>query len=211
MIIGFSGPKESGKTSSMNLYSAHLSEKKIDYKIYNFADKLKEVCGSLFNLSSEQVNTKRKDEKIPPIILTPGIIKKVFEKYEINVFDEDIAKKFQNIALFTPRQVLQIVGTDILRSHNENVHIDYLLNKIKKENPSVALIGDVRFYNEFLVCDQVLYIENKMKEQIAKISKIASETSVFTFKDKCSIIENNSSFENLNNQLGVAFSRRFNQ
>jgi len=209
MIIGFSGPKESGKTTSMNIYSDMLTKKGISNNIVNFADKLKQVCMDVFELSYEQVHGKLKDANIPPIILNEARISKCFEAYGIKRYDRGIVERFGNIALFTPRQVLQIIGTNVLRSHNDNIHTDYVMNAIKQSNIAVTLIGDVRFSNEYLLCDKVLYIENKDKEAVVKTSSHESELQVFTFKDRCDIVDNNYGFDNLKTQLSNQLEKTF--
>ena len=50
----------------------------------------------------------------------------------------------------TAREVLQYVGTDIFRRLDPDIWIKSLLRKIKKDNPEVALVCDVRFENEIV-------------------------------------------------------------
>ena len=48
----------------------------------------------------------------------------------------------------TGREVLQYFGSDICRKMYENIWFDACIRRIKKDNPELALISDVRFPNE---------------------------------------------------------------
>ena len=87
-------------------------------KLYHFADPLKELCINLFDLSPSQVYGTDEDKNTK----TP------YGK--------------------TAREFLQYFGTDVMRSIKDSVWVDYTLKVIKQEQPSVALIPDVRFPNE---------------------------------------------------------------
>lgn len=87
-------------------------------KLYHFADPLKELCINLFDLTPNQVYGT----------------------------DEDKNTKTQYGK--TAREFLQYFGTDVMRSIKDSVWVDYTIKVIKQEQPSVALIPDVRFPNE---------------------------------------------------------------
>jgi hypothetical protein len=66
----------------------------------------------------------------------------------------------------TPRWLLQRIGTQGFRgTFGEDFWIDYTLNLIKKENPTIAVIDDVRFLNEAtglqVVRAQIWRLENE--------------------------------------------------
>ena len=48
----------------------------------------------------------------------------------------------------TGREVLQYFGSDICRKMYENIWFDACIRRIRKDNPDLALISDVRFPNE---------------------------------------------------------------
>lgn len=121
-IIAFAGRKQSGKTTcSEFIVSCSLGVKT---KIYNFADPLKQdICINILGLSHEQC------------------------------YGSDLQKntlthiKWQDKYL-TAREVMQVVGTDILRNMYHDVWVNATINKIMKENMDLAIIADCRFPNE---------------------------------------------------------------
>jgi len=67
-------------------------------------------------------------------------------------------------------RILQLVGTDIMRSINENVWVDCLKYQIEEESPDIALIADMRFPNEFQFCK-----ENGMAIKISRLNADGSQ------------------------------------
>lgn len=126
-------------------------------KMYNFADALKELCITMFDISHEQAYgsyknslTKLKWENMPGVI-TPEVAKSLFFKYDEPLKDEDFAEMgllVHKSGFMTAREVLQFVGTDIFRRMYEQVWVRLLINKIKMDSPLVAIIADCRFDNE---------------------------------------------------------------
>ena len=51
-------------------------------------------------------------------------------------------------------RILQIVGTDLMRSINPDVWVNCLRYQLEEERPDVALITDMRFPNEFDFCKE---------------------------------------------------------
>ena len=125
-IIAFAGRKQSGKTTLCKQIVNFICdlEKLEDYStIYNFADPLKDVCINILGLTFDQCygNDKQKNE---------------------------LVNCYRNGKQMTAREVLQVVGTDFLRSIQHNVWADATIRRIQKDNPPIALIGDCRFPNE---------------------------------------------------------------
>lgn len=126
-------------------------------KMYNFADALKELCITMFDISHEQAYgnyknslTKLKWENMPGVI-TPECTKSLFFKHDEPITDEDFAEiglLVHKPGFMTAREVLQFVGTDIFRRMYEPVWVNLLINKIKLDSPLVAVIADCRFDNE---------------------------------------------------------------
>ena len=134
-IVAFAGRKQSGKTTCSEFVANHFvrfyEESKL-YKgtfirsaqIYNFADPLKQdICMNILGLSYEQCYGDDMDKNT----LTPNY----WEGKQL-----------------TAREVMQVVGTDIFRKMQRNVWVDATINKIKRENPQLAIIADCRFPNE---------------------------------------------------------------
>jgi len=144
-------------TRTDDLFTGYAGEKIWPYiKMYNFADALKEICGSLFGLTHEQLHgteknsvTKLRWENMPGAV-TPGQLKQVAVDY--NESSGDIPSCLGIVVhepgFMTAREVLQFVGTEIFRRMYEPVWVNLLINRIKEESPMIAVIADCRFDNE---------------------------------------------------------------
>ena len=120
-------------------------------KMYNFADALKELCITMFDISHEQAYgtyknslTKLKWENMPGVASSTQI-----ESLSLSTEDlEKLGLQSHKPGFMTAREVLQFVGTDIFRRMYEPVWVNLLMNKIKEDSPLVAVIADCRFDNE---------------------------------------------------------------
>lgn len=137
MIISFSGRKSAGKTTLAN------ELQKDGFVKISFASELKRLVSVLYGWEiSDLSNTIKKEE----ILTVPAI------------WDKDKARQLESIigasrrldcaqrSFKTRREVLQYVGTDILRKYDSEFHV----NSIKKQilpNTNYVL-DDVRFLNE---------------------------------------------------------------
>lgn len=123
-FIGFSGKKQSGKTSALN----HVAKMLIsDYAIHNFADPLKIIVARTF---------------VPAdIVPKAGAV----EWIEAN---KDYLIQPVNM---TVRQMLQILGTDVFRGLWGDVWLNAFLHRLPADyetKKGVILVGDIRFLNE---------------------------------------------------------------
>ena len=141
-----------------DLYVQYADQRIWPYvKMYNFADALKELCITMFDISHEQAYgsyknslTKLKWENMPGVI-TPEVASKLFFKNDDGINEADFAAMGLLVhkgGFMTAREVLQFVGTDIFRRMYEPVWVKLLMNKIKADSPLVAVIADCRFDNE---------------------------------------------------------------
>lgn len=125
-ILAFSGRKQSGKTTGaeyIELTIKHLNLP-ISYKIYSFADPLKQdICMNILGLSYDQCYGSDHDKNTITDLVWNG-------------------KKL------TAREAMEIIGTDIFRNLKNNVWVDATINKVKKEGVDLAIITDCRFPNE---------------------------------------------------------------
>jgi hypothetical protein len=126
-------------------------------KMYNFADALKELCITMFDISHEQAYgsyknslTKLKWENMPGVV-TPEKAKSLFSNGGGGYDEQHLLEHgimLHKPGFMTAREVLQFVGTDIFRRMYEPVWVRLLMNKIKLDSPLVAVIADCRFDNE---------------------------------------------------------------
>lgn len=127
MIIGIAGQSASGKTEA-----AHYLRSKINgmegRKAYllAFADGIKEVCGQVFGFSTEQLYGSKKNEP-------------------------DLSWRRPDGTFLTPREALQICGTEFGRKCHPDVWVRYLFVAAHEAgiiDDMDAIIHDVRFRNE---------------------------------------------------------------
>ena len=99
-------------------------------KIYAFADVLKEFAVDVLGLEYNQVYGTNEEKKSPTHLLWENM------------------PTGNNKGPMTGREVLQYFGSDICRKMYENIWFDACIRRIRKDNPELALISDVRFSNE---------------------------------------------------------------
>jgi len=163
-IISFSGRKQSGKTELANVC------KKYDYEIINFADSMKNLICELLKITRVEMEETKDNEK--EIKLTDDNLILLSEKtdIDINIFKNE-KTEFHSI-----REILQFLGTDIIRKHNSQWHINKMKNIIEENPDKKYCIGDTRFINEkefveslggecwFIIRPNNLHISNHISE-----------------------------------------------
>lgn len=176
-ILAVSGKKQSGKDTLLSYLTPILS-KIGTVKNYSFAMPLKEWAINILGLEWEQVwgsdanknsLTPYKWDNLPVFIRwinskerhfldKEGIFHTSRDVQNIVSENEFITKcEWGCIALglrtgfMTAREVMQIMGTDIMRKmFSDNIWVDTLQRAIEKDRPDFALICDMRFPAEFL-------------------------------------------------------------
>ncbi|MEC7697695.1 MAG: hypothetical protein VX566_02530 [Candidatus Thermoplasmatota archaeon] len=101
-------------------------------KIYAFADVLKEFAVDVLGLEHHQVYGTNKEKNSPTHLSWENM------------------PTGNKEGMMTGREVLQYFGSDICRKMYENIWFDACIRRIRKDNPELALISDVRFSNEIL-------------------------------------------------------------
>ena len=125
-IIAFSGRKQSGKSTSSDYITSIIDDHKFDlsYKIYSFADPLKQdICINILGLTNDQCYGSDDDKNTMTDLWWGGM-------------------------QLTAREAMEIIGTKLFRALKTNVWVDATINKIKKDNVHLAIIADCRFPNE---------------------------------------------------------------
>lgn len=137
MIISISGRKLSGKTTLAN------EAIKRDFIKISFADKLKKITSELIECQIEDLSDPaKKEEKFnkPYHWLD---LKNRLEK----ILSLSLPNDIQNILLESKRDVLQFIGTEVLRRINSEYHVNSLREQIEPNKNYVT--DDCRFLNEF--------------------------------------------------------------
>lgn len=205
-IIGFVGPKGSGKDTAADLLDkAGRSKGKI-----SFAGPLKEICAKIYNIPIQTLNDPVLKEKKfvdmknfgKPIILTSRSLKDIKKELQSRLKEyspEDSIMKYnvdkvaingiEGQSMESPRQLMQVVGTDFIRErvygkwHMEAAFADENLAKLTKSG--LYCVTDVRFPNEleflqnkFGSSFECYYVERPEAEKILAAATHASETGV---------------------------------
>lgn len=110
----------------------------------------------------------------------------------------------------TPRQMLQLIGTDALR---KVVHDDFWVIPMKRKlkehlrNERHIVISDVRFLNEIKMIrslgGKIVKVERENPDKITGFEKHSSEFQLEAFNEWDFIIENNGTLETLYTKVDV--------
>lgn len=147
MILGLSGKALSGKDTVAD----YLLDNYNWTRKTGFATNLKVACMEIFDLtefqSFEQAGKSARLEKVR--IVTEEVLCSIIDwmqkTHDVNLDDKDYSSLLGK-ELYTPREIQQFVGTDIMRFYSPDYHMEVVFRSIdKNEN---VIIKDVRFKNE---------------------------------------------------------------
>lgn len=126
MLIGLSGRIGSGKDTVADFLVKNHSFKKI-----SFASSLKDVCSVLFNWDRTLLEGSTADSRE--------------WRNTVDIWWSNRLK----IPNLTPRMMLQLIGTQIMRQNfNDEIWIANLENKLKTVDDTNVVVTDCRFINE---------------------------------------------------------------
>lgn len=186
LLIGLSGKKHSGKTTcaaSIVLYFGGIFSGLLEAKDYAFGDLLKETCMGLFGLTHEQCYGTDADK---------NSVTKIRWK-DCNLSENDpIWDKAGWRKYLTAREVLQVFGTNIIRTMNQDAWTNATLGRIRGKNPDIAVITDVRFPNEVkAILDAGGYVI-RLTRNVCPSDSHVSETALdfFHWPQGCTILYN---------------------
>jgi hypothetical protein len=138
MILGFCGRMRSGKTEL-----AKVCVEKGFTKLY-FALPLKQLCADILDVPIDELNRLKGDNTDISLQLNDDICKILSEETDIPL---DVVKETcLGKTISTVREMLQFIGTDLIRQYNKDWHVNRIREMI---NPDINyVIDDVRFPNE---------------------------------------------------------------
>lgn len=175
MIIGISGKKQSGKSTSGNfLYSLIMVESGVCSRTWinnegkieisdlmgdtNYQRTIFDPC---LSRQSSDWNIKKALDILDPIIKIYNFADTLKQNICIDILgmtydqcygsDEDkntLTDLYWDDSRLSARDAMQLIGTDLFRKLKRNVWAEATLNKILKEQPRIAIITDCRFPNE---------------------------------------------------------------
>jgi len=181
-IIGFTGVASSGKDTSADIFLSLIDGSKTFVRL-SFAKPLKDAAKILWDLTDEQLYTSKKNDLIEN------------DPWEFNGHKT------------SPRELLQWLGTDVLRKHmNEDFFAIHMEKQISPYLGKVdyILITDVRFDSEAKFIkkydkSQIIHIFRPSLHKIS-LSNHSSENGISNqFIDN--VIVNNGTLEDLSNKI----------
>lgn len=190
-ILGFAGRQRSGKTT----ISKYLQENR-GATIVTVASALKGLVCKLLNCDIDTLNA-RKNDLTPlyqafPYTKTSAWLNESIDiiEHEIGVPAETVEELFNSFLGedTTVRDVLQKIGTELIRKYNPLWHVNKLVENIKNVESNLVVVDDIRFPNEREAVEklggQVFFIIRP--DLTVQVSQHSSETSLFWhhFDDK---------------------------
>jgi len=215
MIIGLAGYAKSGKDTA-----ADFLEEITGFSRFAYADKTKEFIGRVFDISLDyfyKQNMKmvhlsfvldRKDfyskfvKTCDEVLGLNGNTATLLYDSMLDVFlQNDVIVSMNDTNFYissTSRQLMQLIGTDVFRSYDDEFWIKFRPSDID------LIISDVRFHNEAqdVTGDGILILIDR---DIAKEVKMNHESENLDIGDSYIIVDNNSTLEELKIKLTTIF------
>ena len=138
MIIGFCGRMRGGKTELAKICERH------GYTKLYFALPLKQLCADILDIGIDGLNQAKADNTDISLTLNDDICKILSE--ETNIPIEYVNETCNGKKINTVREMLQFIGTDLIRKYNTDWHVNKIRQMIVPNTNYV--IDDVRFPNE---------------------------------------------------------------
>lgn len=205
MIIGLAGKAGAGKDTV-----ALLLHNNYGFSPLAFADNLKLLCRSVFKVNKKQCyDPEFKERKFAtPIKFTPEAIEKICTYAEVKngftVSEEQRFKMYKYVGELktfkTPRELLQFIGTEILREIiDDEYHVKVVKSKMMEDQ--LYVITDARFENERTKVNEwegkTVYIERPSNKKDVGFKNHASENSLGQLTDYDFVISNSGSIDDL--------------
>lgn len=173
-LIGFCGRKRAGKTCL-----AKMLQEEENAVIVTVANYLKYLCCDLMNLTYEELIEKKDNGFTFDIVPDERWFKIIDNRTKIGI--DNIRKELEGRHITSIRELLQIIGTDVIRKYNENWHVEKMIEEIESYSEDrLIVVDDVRFPNErqaildhsgevfFIVRPNVLDVSNHVSETALK-------------------------------------------
>jgi len=204
IIIGLIGAKSSGKSTAFEIISKLYNG---EVKEITLAGKLKDTCSKIFDIPRNHFDSHRFKEKDleTPIYLTTEVLQSIYSTFNLDVdFGKYIRPHIGKI-LFTPRQVAQYIGTEVLRAVQPDVHCIHALGN-DSDNYKIGVVTDIRFPNEFSFFSNLskfipIYIKRSEAENFAAKDSHVSESYLKDLAAKSNKIYNDTTIPEFEKEL----------
>lgn len=203
-IIGLTGVKGSGKTTSFGILKTILPE----LQEITLANRLKQASAEVFGiprLDFDDPKVKEKELETPVRFDTPSV-EALIRHFGVEPDFEKHVRPHLGKVLHTPRQIAQYVGTEVLRNVDEQIHCKGSVLGLPESG--LFVVTDMRFWNEyhfFALNPEVkfvpVYIANRTAEAKASGDTHVSEKYVLEIAKECYQVDNNGDFQNLTEEL----------
>lgn len=173
-IIGFAGRKRSGKSQLAKIVKSHIDK----CEIVAVADCLKILCADLLCIDLKTLNKIKDDGTTFSEKVNSAWINIIHNGTGISV---DNIKSVIGCKTFTNvREMLQVIGTDLIRRFNHEWHIDKTIEHINSfDDGTTVIVDDIRFPNELEkikgIGGEVFFV---MRPNCFNVSNHKSETSI---------------------------------
>lgn len=132
-------------------------------KLYSFADCLKkEICIKMLGLTHQQCYGSNEEKNQLTHLRwedMPGVFTQFWSAKDNRDFQEQVGpnskfyRMYEELVVHSPgfmtsREVMQFVGTNVMRRMYGDCHVNATIEQIKEDNPEIAIIRDTRFINE---------------------------------------------------------------
>lgn len=201
-LIGIGGRKQSGKT----VLSSAIHDK-LGYHKLAMADSLKDLICSLLSINRKEMETYKNTDKDYNFSFNEDRL--TLLSNEINVGKDKIEETVEGKTYHTIRDMLQLIGTELIRRFNQGWHVNKTREKINSllneyGNDVKIVIDDIRFPNEINLVNEfegTLYFI--IRPNNWDVSNHASENSIqwFDLHDKSNIIINDCTKEALEEEF----------
>lgn len=186
-IIGFCGRLQSGKSTLASICE------EFGFKKLYFAQPLKQLCADILDVSIEELNRLKVEKTIIDLEINDDICDII--SVETNIPLEHIKELGQGRIISDVRDLLQFVGTDIIRKYNTDWHVNRIREMI---NPNEKYVfDDVRFPNEKQLIEELkgdLWFV--VRPNLTNVSNHISEISI-RWQDVDNVIVNDKSLSYL--------------
>ena len=200
-VIAFGGKKSSGKDTAAKMLITHFG-----FEQLAFADKLKRFVAKLYDWDLADLYSEEKKEAFLRTPVTWGTVEAVMLENLLQLPDDSLDSSF--MVFPSKRVALQYIGTEVLRDHDINFHINSIAETVAANPTTNYVISDCRFDNEIATVKalngRTIYIERD--NLIGANQQHASETSV----DKTMfdiVVTNNTTKEDFEDRILVLMDR----
>lgn len=198
-VIGLTGFAKSGKSTAAEILKSLGGEE------VAFAKHLKDVCAAIFNVPRDHFdNQDFKEVKLEyKRLITPYDVERILNYFEVPArFIPGAIVAHIGVELISPRHIAQYVGTEILRTIDQNIHINMAFKMASSSSAPFFICSDMRFDNELNAVQENEGLSIGISRQKATPADLdnlhGSEKEIPVLISQCDVkVENEGSIEDL--------------